>query len=169
MFDVVLKKGNYALAERTARLRPQNVINHNPSKDPDADLIGALAEHAFAQRFRIPQESIDSSGGLYGRGDGGWDFEVNGQRIDIKASGKYPGSWVVPKGDLRADLYVFAFVDKETGTVSFRGKATKQQLEPIRTSAKVGGKRLVYLAEVDDVTTEDFRRKPRRQGLHPVS
>lgn len=161
MFTVVLPPHVLASAMRTAEERPRNIKHHVPSSHPDADLWGAMSEHAFAYHLGMPTMAVDSSGGPDGRGDGGVDFTVYGETIDVKSSGKHDSSWVVPRGDLKADWYVFAYVILPD-TVVFKGKARREDLEPIKTSEKVGGKRLVYLEEVEDIGPQDFTRKPGR-------
>lgn len=140
---------------QTAEDRPRNVRKHKPPTDPDADLYGAVSEYAFAQHHRIPVGVIDASGGVNGAGDGGVDFRVAKTTIDIKSSGRYRDSWVVPAGKLRAEWYVFAYVELPE-TVTFLGKARAEDLQKIAPSDRVSGKRLVYLAEVEDIGPSDF-------------
>lgn len=158
-FTVKLTPHSLAMAQHTAENRPKNIKHHKPSEDPDADLVGAVAEHAFAQHLGISQDSIDSSGGPFGRGDGGWDFTVGAKnvKIDIKSSRNHPESWVVPAGKLKSDWYVFAYVILPD-TVIFQGKAHRNDLEPMGLSSSVPGKRLVYLVEIDPIKETDFKR-----------
>lgn len=163
-YEVKLTPDALAMAHVTAEQRPRNIAHHKPPADPHADLVGAIAEHAFAQHLGLPQSSIDYSGGPNGRGDGGKDFVIGDKeiRIDVKASRKHPESWVVPLGDLRSDWYVFAYV-RLPDTVIFQGKAHKDTLMPMGESGSVPGKRLVYLVEVSDITPNDFKKTiPRR-------
>jgi hypothetical protein len=163
-YTVKLDPHTLAMAQHTAEMRPKNIKHHKPSEDPHADLVGAIAEHAFAQHLGVSQDSIDSSGGPFGRGDGGWDFTVGAKnvKIDIKSSRKHPESWVVPAGKLKSDWYVFAYVILPD-TVIFQGKAHASELEPMGLSSSVPGKRLVYLVEISDIKPDDFKtRVPRR-------
>lgn len=167
-YTVKLTPKALAAAKMTATLRPMNVRFHIPSEDPDADLYGAMAEHAFAQHHHIPHRMV-SSDPLPSGGDGGVDFVRHGHTIDIKASLRHPSSWLVPGGQLRAEWYVFATVTMPD-MVTFKGKATREQLERIAPKAigKEGShklKRLVYLAEVDDIGPEDFKRQSRRKAV----
>lgn len=168
-FTVKLSHKSLAAAKMTAALRPVNVRFHIPPEDPDADLYGAMAEHAFAQHLGLPQAAI-SHQALPAGGDGGIDFElVDGTTIDIKSSARHPNSWLVPAGELRAGWYVFATVTMPD-LVTFKGRATREELERI-TPIKVGkegsqkAKRLVYLSEVQDIGPEDFKRQPRRKRV----
>jgi hypothetical protein len=164
-FTVKLTPKALAAAKMTATLRPINVRFHVPSEDPDADLYGAMAEHAFAQHFRIPHRMV-SVQELPSGGDGGVDFTYNGHTFDVKSSARHPSSWLIPGGVLRSDWYIFATVSLPD-LVTFKGKATREYLEKI-TPTTVGRegsqkkKRLVYLSEVEDFGPEDFKRKPRR-------
>ncbi len=157
-YTVKLPPDVMARAGWTATERPKNILHHKPSADPHADLVGALAEHAFAHHCGISEMLIDSSGGPHGRGDGGWDFffKNNTVKVDIKSSRKHPESWVVPLGNLRSDWYVFAYVILPD-TIIFQGKAHKMTLEPMTESGSVKGKRLVYLTEVEDIKPSDFK------------
>lgn len=164
-FTVVLPPDALAMAHVTAEQRPKNIAHHKPAKDPHADLVGALAEHAFAYHLGLPQHSIDSSGGPHGRGDGGWDFSLKDEtvKLDVKASRIHPESWVVPGGkELKSDWYIFAYVILPD-TVVFQGYAHKDQLEPMGLSKSVKGKRLVYLTEVPKIEKHHFKTSiPRR-------
>ncbi len=165
-YTIVLPPDVLAHAMLTAEQRPQNIKHHRPSADPHADLVGALAEHAFAYHVGIPQDQIDSSGGPDGRGDGGWDFKVEkggkSVLVDTKASRKHPESWVIPAGNLVADWYVFAYVILPA-TVIFQGMGHRSVLEPMGVSSSVPGKRLVYLTEVQDIKPSHFKATiPRR-------
>lgn len=164
-FTIKLPPDVLAMAHLTAEQRPKNIKHHKPSEDPHADLVGAIAEHAFAYHMGISQSSIDSSGGTYGRGDGGWDFEIGNKqvKIDVKASRHHPESWVVPgTKELKSDWYVFAYVILPD-TVIFQGYAHKDQLEPMALSTSVKGKRLVYLTEVQLIEKRHFKTSiPRR-------
>lgn len=167
-FTVTLSHKSLAAAKMTAALRPVNVRNHIPPEDPDADLYGAMAEHAFAQHLGIPQSSINHQA-LPSGGDGGVDFTVDGETVDIKSSARHPNSWLVPAGDLRADWYVFATVTMPN-LVTFKGKARADQLSRIApvTVGREGShkkKRLVYLSEVDEIGPQDFQRQPRRKRV----
>jgi hypothetical protein len=167
-FTVVLSPKSLAAAKMTATLRPVNVRKHIPPEDPDADLYGAMAEHAFAQHMGIPQSAINRQS-LPTGGDGGIDFTVDGKTVDIKSSARHPNSWLVPAGNLRAEWYIFATVTMPN-MVTFKGKATREQLERIApiTVGKEGSqkkKRLVYLSEVDDIGPQDFKRQPRRKRV----
>jgi hypothetical protein len=163
-FTVKIPPDVLAMAHYTAEHRPKNIKHHKPSTDPHADLVGAIAEHAFAYHCGIPQSAIDSSGGPHGRGDGGKDFTFKDEKIkvDIKSSRKHPESWVVPLGDLRSDWYVFAYVILPD-TVIFQGMAHKDTLMPMTESGSVPGKRLVYLTEVTPIEERHFKKTiPRR-------
>ena len=157
MYTVVLTPEVLAMAHYTAEQRPKHVSKHNPPSDPDADLVGAMAEHAWAWVYRIPQDSITWDGGPDGWGDGGIDFSMVEGTVDIKASHKWPDSWVVKKGPCRADWYVFATVYLPD-TVVFKGVARKEDIEPIEVSAKVGGNRIVRLEWLKEYHVKDFTR-----------
>lgn len=167
-FTVTLSHKSLAAAKMTAALRPINVRKHIPPEDPDADLYGAMAEHAFAQHLGLRQDAISHQALPVG-GDGGVDFTVGDETIDIKSSARHPNSWLVPAGELRADWYVFATVTMPS-MVTFKGKARAEQLARITpvTVGKEGShkkKRLVYLSEVDDIGPQDFKRQPRRKRV----
>lgn len=156
MFEVKLPPDVLALAMITAEERPKRVSRHNPPSDPKADLVGAIAEHGFAYAFRIPQSSITYDGGPNGWGDGGIDFVMAEGSVDIKASHKWPESWVVKRGILRADWYIFATVYPDEGRVVFKGKARKESLAGIPLQAKVGSNRLVHISDVEGIELDDF-------------
>lgn len=157
-YTVKLTKTAMAAARRTAELRPKNVRFHVPATDPNADLHGAMAEHAWVQHHKLRHALVGTDAMGVG-GDGGVDFHTPLGTLDIKASSKHPTSWLVPGGPLRAEWYVFATV-VPPDTVIFKGKATAGQLsriKPVQFSEGSKVKRLVYLAEVDDIDPEDFR------------
>ena len=155
MHTVILTPEVLAMAHYTAEQRPKHVSKHNPPSDPDADLVGAMAEHAWAYIYRIPQSVITWDGGPDGWGDGGIDFTMVQGTVDLKASHKWPDSWVVKKGPCRADWYVFATV-YFPDTVVFKAKATKEVIEPIQVDNRVGGNRIVRLEMLEDFHREDF-------------
>jgi hypothetical protein len=171
-FEVVVPPEVLAMAELTAAERPKNIKHHRPSKDPHADLVGALAEHAFAYHCGIPQRMIDSSGGPTGRGDGGKDFEFRDGKVkvDVKASRHHPESWTVPGvTPLQSDWYVFAYVILPDRVI-FQGKAHRSVLEPMVVGHPVEKKRLVYLTEITDIRPDDFKKTiPRRpkEAVYP--
>lgn len=171
MFQVVLPPWVIASAMATAEERPENakkIGRHNPPAHQDADLWGALSEHAFAFHHRINPQLISTAGN-----DGGIDFDLGDCTVDIKSSGVHPDSWVVAGGDLRADWYVFAYVQLPDKVI-FKGKARREDLEKLPKSDKVPGKRLVKRADISDISPEDFRgkttfgedRKPQNTRLH---
>lgn len=155
MHTLILTPEVLAMAHYTAEQRPQHVSKHNPPSDPLADLIGAMAEHAFAYMYKIPQSSITWDGGENGWGDGGIDFRMEEGTVDLKASHKWPDSWVVKRGPCRADWYVFATVYLPD-TVVFKAKAKREVIEPIEISNKVGGNRIVRLEWLEDFHVDDF-------------
>lgn len=165
-FTVTLTHESLNAAKMTAAMRPVMINHHNPSEDSDADLFGAMAEHAFAQHLGIPQSSIDYSGGRDGRGDGGVDFNVHGTTVDVKSSARHPSSWVIPGGSLKSEWYVFATVSPPD-MVTFKAKGHRDYLSKVATR-QFGEKRkrLVHLQELDDIGPEDFTRKPSRKGIH---
>lgn len=158
MFDIVLPPDVLAMAMYTAQERPKRVSKHNPPSDPDADLVGAICEHGWAFAYRLPQSSITYDGGPDGWGDGGIDFHMAEGTVDLKASHKWPESWVVKRGDLRADWYVFATVYIEVGRVVYKAKALREYIERVPRDNRVGGNRLVRLGDpgMEDIALGDF-------------
>lgn len=155
MFRIILPPEVIAFAMTTAENRPKNINVSTPPVDPDADLFGALAEHAWAYAYGIPQSEVTDDGGTEGWGDGGIDFYMVEGTVDIKSSSRHPLSWVVKKGRCRADWYVFATVIIPD-TVIFKGKATQLVVSGIPLQAKVGNNRLVDFSILDDIEIEDF-------------
>lgn len=154
MFTVVLPPWVMAMAMATAEERPENAKKqrrHQPPTHPDADLWGAMSEHAFAYHHRIHPGSITATGS-----DGGVDFTLGNSTLDIKSSGIHESSWVIPGKELKSDWYVFAFV-KLPDRVVFKGKARRETLERLPISTAVPGKRIVRLTDVMDIGPEDFR------------
>ena len=161
---IVLPADVLAMAEHTAEQRPLSIPwrRRNPSKDPYADLVGALGEYAFAYYCGFPYTviqylAVEQADGKWG--DGGKDFEFrDGKvRVDIKASRTYRESFVAPgrnkiKGEwvegLKSDWYVFAYVTPPD-TVELLYKAHRDALMPLANSGSVKGKRLVYATEDD--------------------
>lgn len=164
MLRIVVSPEYMAHAEFCAERRPQHIRNHVPPTDPLADLAGCVAEYAWVQHYRFPPDTISWNGGNDGRGDAGWDFVMREGTVDIKASRKYPHSWVVKKHrgekDLRADWYVFAYV-MLPDTVQFRYKAPRSVIEGLPAEDRVGGHRLVRydLPGVTEFGDGDFHRK----------
>jgi hypothetical protein len=152
---VILTPEVLAMAHYTAEQRPLHISKHNPPSDPIADLVGAMAEHAFAHIYGIRQDSITWDGGTDGWGDGGVDFTMLEGTVDLKASHKWPDSWVVKKGPCRSDWYVFGTVYLPD-TVVFKAKARKEVIEPIELSQKVGNNRIVRLEWLEDFHVKDF-------------
>ena len=167
MFKVVLPPWVIAMAMATAEERPANAKKlgrHRPPFNPDGDLWGALSEHAFAFHHRINPTVISSAGN-----DGGIDFTLDDCTVDIKSSGVHPDSWVISGSDLKADWYVFAFV-QVPDTVIFKGKARREELMALPISDRVPGKRLVRRENISDIGPEDFRGETtRREKVLPHS
>jgi hypothetical protein len=149
---IVLPPEVLAMALYTAEQRPKNVVNHIPLFDPMGELVGAMAEHAWAWLYRLPQDSVTSHEAY---GDGGIDFDMEEGSVDIKASGRYEDSWVVKRGPCRADWYVFAFV-QQPDTVIFKAKASKEVVAGIGTDNRVGGNRLIRIEQLEDFDESDF-------------
>jgi hypothetical protein len=176
-FTIVLPPDVMAMAEWTAQERPRNIQHHRPSKDPHADLVGALAEHAWAYHTGVSQTLVDSSGGPLGRGDGGWDFTLKDEtvKLDIKASRIHPESWVMPGvTPLKADWYIFAYVILPD-TVIFQGYAHRSLIEPmvvLEIPYELKGKRLVYLTEISKIDKHHFKtsipRRPKEAAIQSI-
>jgi hypothetical protein len=151
MIKVVLPPDILALAMYTAENRPKFVSVHRPSVDPEADIVGALPEHAWAWMYHMPQALIAYESEY---GDGGIDFTMKEGSVDIKASRKYPTSWVIKLGPLRSRWYVFSYVVLPD-TVWFVAKAHRTSLYHIKETV-VPGSRLVKWPETPGMT--EFRR-----------
>jgi hypothetical protein len=152
MIKVVLPPDILALALYTAENRPKHVAVPQKSVDPDADVVGALPEHAWAWMYHMPQALIAYESPY---GDGGVDFTMEEGTVDIKASQRHPTSWTIKMGPLRSLWYVFCHVILPD-TVWFVAKAHKGVLTPIKESQIVPGVRLVNWPETPGMT--EFRR-----------
>jgi hypothetical protein len=161
MHKVVAPPEVMAMAALTAERRPGRIAGHKPSTDPQADLVGALAEHVWAWLYKLPQTSVYADGQL---GDGGIDFWMEEGSVDIKASRRHGSSWVVKTGPLRADWYVFSYVVLPD-TVFYLAKAPRTVISPIGES-QIPGKRLVRRDHpgVTDFEADDFTPT---QTAHP--
>jgi hypothetical protein len=171
-FKVVVTPEIMALAGVTSEERPRNIKHHKPAAHPLGEIAGALAEHAWAYKFGIPQTEVKSDGGPYGHGDGGFDFVMGGVKIDVKASPVHPRSWVVGAGPIRTDWYVFAFVTLPD-TVEFVAKAPGWWVEPQGLVYSVGNKRLIRYAELNeewrDIRPDDFGTKAGLKKVQKIS
>ena len=161
MFTVIAPPEVMALALDTAEKRTEGSKQagwHNPPMAANSEYWGSLAEHCFAYHLGIPPTEIGHSGK-----DGGIDFTINGQTIDVKASAKHDSSWVLPYKDRSkrekavADWYVLSFVI-EPDTVIFKGKVRGDYVRQLGESVMVYNKRIVTLQEAEDIAPEDFRR-----------
>jgi hypothetical protein len=174
--DVIVPPEVMALAGFTSEERPRTIKHHKPAFHPQGEIAGALAEHAWAWYWGIPQTEVKSDGGKYGHGDGGFDFTMHGLTIDVKASPKHPWSWVVGSGPINCDWFVFAYVVLPD-RVSFRAKAPAWWVRPQGLVARVGNKRLIEYEELNpewrDLQPEDFTKQGAislrkiRQGFNP--
>ena len=91
---------------------------------PDRDLIGVIAEQAFAKTYGVAMNMS-----ITPMGDGGADFITRkGNWVDIKATKRPDGRLMVKKHRLTADIYVLAIVNTESGAVDFAGWTTKQDI-----------------------------------------
>lgn len=160
-FTVVLPPEIIARAHATSEERPKTIKHHKPAAHPEGEIAGAISEHAWAYYYKLGPDSVKSDGGLYGHGDGGKDFIMHGLMVDIKSSPVHPWSWVVGKGPIRCDWFVFAHVILPD-TVIFQAKAPRWAIEPIGVVEKVGSKRLVFYEELNaewrDISPADFRK-----------
>ncbi len=147
MLKLVLPPDVIANAMVTAENRPKFVVKHRPSSDPDADIVGALPEHAWAWLYKFPQDIIRYDQWY---GDGGVDFTMKQGTVDIKASQRHKDSWTVKMGDLRSEWYVFSYVVLPD-TVFFIAKAHRDVLKDIKETI-VRGVRIVRLKETPGVT-----------------
>jgi hypothetical protein len=100
--------------EGTNRSYPQVLSNR--------DLIGVIAEHAFAESYAL---SMDMT--ITPSGDGGYDFRSRkGNSVDIKGTERADGRLMV--ANPRADIYVLAVVDCAEHTARFVGWTTRAAL-----------------------------------------
>jgi len=91
-------------------------------REVEMETRGVLAEWAFGILVGQPFELMD--------GDGGYDFLIDGQRIDVKAT-KNLSSPILVKSDAqawRADLYVSVWADIKTMRAAVCGHATADTL-----------------------------------------
>ena len=125
---VALDQGEFMVCQNVGRMRSL-IARHAGVKDAkvgsqdgaDADVIGMVAEFAFAKRYNIFPDL-----GLSPR-SGSCDGVVNGKRYDIKSTTYKNGKLLATiKGNLDVDVYVLAIVDGLA--VDFIGYATSEQL-----------------------------------------
>lgn len=98
-----------------------------------ADLVGVIAEGEFAKKYGLPVDSVQSA-----QRDPGWDFILDGKKIDIKATSRKDGNLIVhtaAKRPLSADIYVLAIVNVGNETAEFIGWIEQKDVRvaPVRT------------------------------------
>lgn len=100
--------------EGTNRSYPQVLANR--------DLIGVIAEHAFAESYALAMDMT-----ITPSGDGGYDFRSRkGNSVDIKGTERADGRLMV--ANPRADVYVLAVVDCADQTARFAGWCFRDEL-----------------------------------------
>src|SRR5687768_17027697 len=98
----------------------------------NADLVGVIAEGEFAKKYGFPLKDVRSD-----KRDPGWDFILDGRKIDIKATARPDGNLLVPtaaKRPIVADIYVLAIVNVGNETAEFVGWMDQKSVRlcPIR-------------------------------------
>jgi len=107
-----LTEEDWAEAMRIAKIR-----HRSTSTRPDADVLGALGEIAFARLLGLLVNDVPG-------GDPGYDFRLpTGLTIDVKAITDEHRGLLVPK-QARAGAYVLALVDYDSDMVEFVGWTT---------------------------------------------
>lgn len=91
--------------------------NRSIDKKIENVFIGKLGEIAFSKLFDPPLE-VDFSKGA----DPGWDFEINGNKIDIKTIDEYWKKRVyINKNYMNADNYITMFYNKKSQKFIYDG------------------------------------------------
>lgn len=108
----------------------------NDTKDPQKiERVSKIAEVVVAGVFDTAPPDFEYKRG----GDGGWDLEIAGLKVDIKCAlrnygaGVFKGLTKGGKSTVKSDIYIFCYLEdedrvKQTATVVIVGYLTKDEI-----------------------------------------
>ena len=101
---------------------------HSSNGTKTEQYVGMLGEVAVKRLFKQPVD-------LTAEFDGGFDFEHNEMKIDVKTMGRnvnpqpsYVNNFVAYQKDFKCDAYIFCSLNKKTSELHICGWVTKDEL-----------------------------------------
>lgn len=134
-----VKIGNETKSKVWSFLKENNIGQRGKADGNKAQqYVGLLGEIAVKRLFGISDE-------LEAGFDGGYDFEHNGRKIDVKTMGRnvdvephfVNNFWAYQK-NLKADTYIFTSLNKKTYEVTICGWIEKDEMKEVAEKFKKG-------------------------------